>query len=33
LLGLVVLIRFDKKEIIKPIKKKKPIKKPIKNKK
>ena len=32
LLGLVVLIRFDKKEIIKPIKKKKPIKKPIKNK-
>ena len=33
LLGLVVLIRFDKKEIIKPIKKKKPIKKPIKTKK
>jgi hypothetical protein len=32
LLGLVVLIRFDKKEIIKPIKKKKPIKKPIKKK-
>ena len=33
LLGLVVLIRFDKKEIIKPERKKKPIKKPIKNKK
>mgnify|MGYP000731088816 CR=1 FL=1 len=33
LLGLVVLIRFDKKEIIKPVRKKKPIKKPIKNKK
>jgi hypothetical protein len=33
LLGLVVLIRFDKQPIIKPIKKKKPIKKPIKNKK
>jgi hypothetical protein len=33
LLGLVVLIRFDKKEIIKPIRKKKPIKKPIKIKK
>ena len=32
LLGLVVLIRFDKKEIIKPIKKKKPIKKSIKKK-
>jgi hypothetical protein len=32
LLSLVVLIRFDKKEIIKPIKKKKPIKKPIKKK-
>ena len=32
LLGLVVLIRFDKKEIIKPIKKKKLIKKPIKKK-
>jgi len=32
LLGLVVLIRFDKKEIIKPIKKKKPIKKLIKKK-
>ena len=30
LLGLVVLIRFDKKEIIKPVRKKKPIKKPIK---
>ena len=33
LLGLVVLIRFDKKEIIKPVRKKKPIKKPIKTKK
>ena len=33
LLGLVVLIRFDKQPIVKPIRKKKPIKKPIKNKK
>jgi len=33
LLGLVVLIRFDKQPIVKPIRKKKPIKKPLKNKK
>ena len=33
LLGLVVLIRFDKQPIVKPIRKKKPIKKPVKNKK
>ena len=33
LLGLVVLIRFDKQPIIKPVRKKKPIKKPIKTKK
>ena len=32
LLGLVVLIRFDKQPIIKPVRKKKPIKKPIKKK-
>ena len=32
LLGFVVLIRFDKQPIIKPVRKKKPIKKPIKKK-
>jgi hypothetical protein len=32
LLGFVVLIRFDKQPIIKPVRKKKPIKKSIKKK-
>jgi hypothetical protein len=32
LLGFVVLIRFDKQPIIKPVRKKKPVKKPIKKK-
>ena len=32
LLGFVVLIRFDKPIVVKPVRKKKPIKKPIKKK-
>ena len=32
LLGFVVLIRFDKPKVVKPVRKKKPIKKPIKKK-